>query len=49
LSQSFGENFSEAVRQNPECNTWDQACDQGVVLLSTASVITIVNIWPWNN
>ena len=40
LSQSFGENFSEAVRQNPECKAWDQASDQGVVLLSTASVIT---------
>ena len=39
----------EASRQNLECKAWDQACDQGVVLLSTASVITIVNIWPWNN
>ena len=28
---------------------WDQACDQGVVLLSIASVISIVSIWPWNN
>ena len=31
------------------CKAWDQACDQGVVLLSTASVISIVSIWPWNN
>ena len=28
---------------------WDQASDQGVVLLSIASVVTIVSIWPWNN
>ena len=28
----FGENFSETVRQNPECKAWNQACDQGVVL-----------------
>ena len=39
LSQSFGENFLEAVRQNLECKAWDQAYNQGVVLLSTASVI----------
>ena len=37
---NFEENFSEAVRQNPECKAWDQASDQGVMLLSTASVIT---------
>ena len=31
-------NSSEAVRQNPDSKAWNQACDQGVVLLSTASV-----------
>ena len=28
---------------------WDQVCYQSVVLLSIASVVTIVSIWPWNN
>ena len=28
----------EAVRQNPDSKAWNQACDQGAVLLSTASV-----------
>ena len=31
------------------CKACDQACDQGVVLLSIARVISIVSIWPWNN
>ena len=47
LSQN---NSSEAVRQNPDSKAWNQACDQGVVLLSTASVnyylhMPIVLLW----
>ena len=37
------------MRQNSEFEAWDLARDQGVVLLSTASVLTIVSIWPWKN
>ena len=40
----------EAARQNPDSKAWNQACDQGAVLLSTASVnyylhMPIVLLW----